>query len=157
MLNSAKIIPALQRKYVISEKIWWGPGSPGPLPQAPPHNLSDDMTSSLKNCAFKAWQNEETCFRDCFLVLPCFHAARKHKMFLPCINYEQKKILLLGNKTDAGNNASRVAKLGNIGKTCARYWCFWKHVASFCQALKVPQSLCLGVYFEPSKFEYFSQ
>ena len=26
----------------------------------------------------------ETCFRDCFLVLPCFHTARKHEMFLPC-------------------------------------------------------------------------
>ena len=26
----------------------------------------------------------ETCFRNCFLVLPCFHAARKHEMFLPC-------------------------------------------------------------------------
>ena len=30
-----------------------------------------------------------------------------------------KQILLLGNKIDAGNNASRVAKLGNIGETCA--------------------------------------
>ena len=32
MLNSAKIKPALERKCVISEKIRWGPGSPGPSP-----------------------------------------------------------------------------------------------------------------------------
>ena len=31
----------------------------------------------------------------------------------------QKQILLLGNKIDAGNNASCVAKLGNIRETCA--------------------------------------
>ena len=43
---------------------------------------------------------------------------------------EQKQILLLG---DAGNNASRVEKLGNIGETCARYRCFWKRVSSFSQ------------------------
>ena len=30
MLNSAKIIPALQRKYAISKNIRWGPGAPGP-------------------------------------------------------------------------------------------------------------------------------
>ena len=31
---------------------------------------------------------------------------------------QQRQILLLRNKIDAGNNASRVAKLGNIGETC---------------------------------------
>ncbi len=66
----------------------------------------------------KAWQNEETCFCNCFLVLPYLNAARKHGMFLPC---SRSKVYFLETKIDAGNNASRVEKLGNIGKTSTRY------------------------------------
>ena len=38
-------------------------------------------------------------------------------------------ICLLETKIDAGNNISRVAKLGNIGKACTCYERFWKLVA----------------------------
>ena len=48
--------------------------------RVPPNNC----TSLPQLVSLKAWQNEETCFRNYFLVLPCFHAARKDKMFLPC-------------------------------------------------------------------------
>ncbi len=34
-------------------------------------------------------------------------------------------------KIDLGNNASRMAKLGNVGETLARYESFWKHVPRF--------------------------
>ena len=62
------------------------------------------MFSLAWHCLLKVSQSEETCFHNCFLVLP-----------------RQKQILLLGNKIDLGNNASRVAKLGNFGETCTCY------------------------------------
>ena len=65
-----------------------------------------------------------------------FHASRKHGMFLPCCRnifcFSEANVV-------AGNNVSRMAKLGNIGETCARHKCFGKHVkhvSSFCQAFR---------------------
>ena len=169
--------------------------------------LTDTIYRVIRRSAYrvKTWKNEETCFHNCFLVLPCFHVARKHEMFLPCSRRKfcflrpgktrkhvsrntrsarmfpqcfpvlphgkhcfqrqfcfqeakfasatrQKHFVFprgmetwqneetitepcfwkhfssfcqaFRNKSDAGNSASRVAKLGNIGETCARYGCF---------------------------------
>ena len=47
-------------------------------------------------------------------------------MFLPS---SRSMICLWETKIDAGNNISRVAKLGNIGKACTHYESFWKLVA----------------------------
>ena len=46
-------------------------------------------------------------------MLPCSAETRNVS------SVQQKQILLLGNKIDAGNNASRVARLGNIG---VKHW-----------------------------------
>ena len=68
----------------------------------------------------RSWQRGETSRN----MYPCIAETQNVSAS------EQKQILLLG---DAGNNASRVEKLENIGETCARYRCFWKRVYSFSQ------------------------
>ena len=45
--------------------------------------------------------------------------------------------MLLGNKIDPGNNASRVAKLGNVGETCTRYGFFLETCFLVLPGLKV--------------------
>ena len=81
----------------------------------------------LRNKCCRSWQNGETS-RNMFPYL----AETQNVSAL-----EQKQILLLD---DAGNNGSRVAKLGNIEETCTRYGCFWKHVSLFRQAFNLSWS-----------------
>ena len=62
-------------------------------------------------------------FPTCFLILPHMN------MFLPSST----------NIFCCYKQCSRVAKLGNIveKETCVRSKCFWQHVSSFCQDIKV--------------------
>ena len=56
-----------------------------------------------------------------------FTAARMLGLLLRFSVVERKHNLHLGAKIDAGNNVSSFVKLENVGKTRARFECFWKH------------------------------
>ncbi len=65
----------------------------------------------------RALRPGKTCFRECFLDLPCFHDARKHRIFLAC---SRSKFCFLETKLTLETIICfSCGKLGNIGETCA--------------------------------------
>ena len=54
----------------------------------------------------------------------------------------------MGTKIDAGNNVSRMAKLGNIGETCAHYECFSKHVFDLSKVIENGTAFPIGSWGE---------
>ncbi len=61
--------------------------------------------------------------------------------------HSRSKFCFLETKIDAGNNASRVAKLENMRKHARAVNVFWKHVSSFCQAFRDTRSTLMPFVF----------
>ena len=58
-------------------------------------------------------KTRKTCYHNCCLVLPCFHAARKHEMFLP---YSRSKFCFLETKLTLETMLPRWQKWKTLGK-----------------------------------------